>query len=336
MTASAEHAPAQPSVQRGRLPDFFIVGHAKCGTTALWEALRRHPQIYLPRIKEPWFFARDNPHPQQTRERSIAYTGKRTETMNEYLSLFAPARADQLIGEASTSYLWSPTAAERIAAAQPRARIIAILREPASFLRSLHLQLLSNNNESQKDFRKAIELEPLRREGREIPRYAFWPRTLMYSDRVRYVEQLRRYHAVFPREQVLVLIYDDFRADNEGTLGQVLRFLGVGETYPLAIADVNPTRRVRSVRLSHLTRVLKHGRGPVSGAINATVKRMLSRPARKAFLWPLQRRLVYGAPKPADEEFMLELRRRFKPEVEALSDYLGRDLVAHWGYDRLG
>jgi hypothetical protein len=141
---------------------------------------------------------------------------------------------------------------------------------------------------------------------------------------------------VFPREQVLVLIYDDFRADNERTVRQVLRFLGVDEDYPVAIADVNPTRRVRSVRLSHLTRVLKHGRGPVSGAINAAVTRVLSRETRKAFLWPLHRRVVFGAPKPADDEFMLELRRRFKPEVEALSDYLRRDLVAQWGYDRLG
>jgi hypothetical protein len=53
-------------------------------------------------------------------------------------------------------------------------------------------------------------------------------------------------------------------------------------------------------------------------------------------LWPLLGRVIYGAPKPADDEFMLELRKRFKPEVEALSDYLGRDLVAEWGYDRLG
>src|SRR5438270_8868768 len=113
-------------------------------------------------------------------------------------------------------------------------------------------------------------------------------------------------------------------------------FLGVDESYPVAIADLNPTRGVRSVRVGHLTHILKHGRGPVSGAINAAVKRVMSKDARKAFLWPLQRRLFYSPPKPADDEFMLELRKRFKPEVEALSDYLGRDLVAQWGYDSLG
>jgi hypothetical protein len=50
----------------------------------------------------------------------------------------------------------------------------------------------------------------------------------------------------------------------------------------------------------------------------------------------LWRRIVYTHAPPPDEEFMLELRRRLKPEVQALSEYLGRDLVALWGYDRIG
>src|SRR5256885_14863107 len=138
------HSPAA-----ARVPDFFIVGHAKSGTTALYEMLRQHPQIYMPDHKEPWFFARSNPHPQTEGERSIAFTGRRMETLEDYLALFAAAKADQLLGEASTSYLWSTTAAKAIADVQPTARIIAILREPASFLRSLHLQLLTNRHETE-------------------------------------------------------------------------------------------------------------------------------------------------------------------------------------------
>src|SRR5256884_5666903 len=105
----AETAPAA----RLRLPDFFIVGHAKSGTTALYEMLRRHPQIYMPESKEPWYFSRDNPQPQITSERSVAFTGRREVTFAEYLTLFADARAGQRIGEASTSYLWSTSAARR-------------------------------------------------------------------------------------------------------------------------------------------------------------------------------------------------------------------------------
>src|SRR5260221_4876184 len=156
MTASPDDAAASAGAGGGggdasaaRMPDFFIVGHAKCGTTALYEALRRHPQIFMPLNKEPWFFARENPHPQTSGERSIEYTGRRTETLEDYLANFAAARPDQLVGEGSTSYLWSPAAAAAIAKAQPNARIIAILREPADFLRSLHLQRLTDHIESE-------------------------------------------------------------------------------------------------------------------------------------------------------------------------------------------
>ena len=80
----------------------------------------------------------------------------------------------------------------------PDARIIAILREPASLLRSVHLQAVRNYDETERDFRKAIALEDSRRAGRNIPRLSQFPQVLMYSELIRYVEQLRRYHAVFP------------------------------------------------------------------------------------------------------------------------------------------
>src|SRR5207302_2683217 len=242
-----------------RVPDFFIVGHAKSGTTALYEMLRQHPQIYMPDHKEPWFFARSNPHPQTNGERSIAFTGKRMETMEDYLALFRNASPDQLVGEASTSYLWSTTAASRIAEVRPEARIIAIFREPASFLRSLHLQLLTNRHETEKDLRGAIALDDARREDRHIPKYSRWPQALIYSDRVRYAEQLRRYHAAFPREQVLVLIYDDFRRDNEGTVRTVLRFLEVDDAAPVEAIDANTSVSVRSVRLDAMIRAVRSG-----------------------------------------------------------------------------
>jgi hypothetical protein len=318
------------------MPDFFIVGHSKSGTTALYEMLRRHPQIFMPWRKEPMFFAR-NQQPPVNGEYADPFerTGKRFETLDEYLSLFTPARPDQLVGEGSTFYLWSPEAPARIADAQPGARIIAILREPASFLRSLHLQMMANHAEPEKDLRKALALEDARRQGREIPSHAYWPAALIYSDRVRYVEQLRRYHETFPKEQVLVLIYDDFRRDNEGTVRTVMRFLGVDETAPIEVMDANPTVRVRSVRFDNMLRSVLRGPGPVGRTVNAAVRALTTRRLRTAVLYPLRRRLTFGGPRPPDETLMIELRHRFKGEVEALSEYLDRDLVTLWGYDNL-
>jgi hypothetical protein len=339
MTTSLEAASTRPR-HAARFPDFYIVGHAKCGTTALYEMLRRHPQIYMPEYKrgagkEPWFFAQDNPQPQLNDERSIAFTGRRPVTLDGYLQLFAQAEPGQLVGEASTSYLWSRSAPARIAQARPDARIIAILREPASFLHSLHAQLVRNHHESQLDFRKALSLDQARREGREIPSYSYWPGALIYSDRVRYVEQLRRYHAAFGSEQVLVLIYDDFRRDNEGTLRAVFRFLGVDEEVHVEPAEVNPSVGVRSVWLDNRARALKAGRGPAFAMAKALIKGATPWRLRHELLYPLRNRIVYRKPRAVDEQLMNELRRGFKPEVAALSEYLGRDLVKLWGYDRI-
>ncbi len=273
-----------------------------------------HPEIFMPKNKEPWYFARSNPHPQTRRsERSIEYTGKRRESLAEYLTNFTDARAGQLIGEGSTSYLWSKTAAAAIAAVRPDARIIAILREPADFLRSLHLQRLAEHSESETDFARALALEDERRAGRKIPKYAFWPQTIMYSDHVRYVEQLRRYDAVFPREQILVLIYEDYRRENDATLRRVLSFLDVDEEYSLSVPEANITRRrVRSSRVHTVRRVLSQGRGPVSGAIRSAIK-TLPPEVRKRVMWPAADRILYARPRPVDESLMTEIRRRFKP-----------------------
>jgi hypothetical protein len=174
-----------------RVPDFFIVGHPKSGTTALWDMLKGHPQIYTPANKEPYFLA-DELHPPAATPRSFGHTPG---NMDEYLSLFAPAQPEQRTGEASAPYLWSRTAAARIAEVQPDARVIAILREPASFLYSLHLQFVQIYIEPETDMRKAMALEESRRAGKELPANLLWgPQGTLYSEYVRYVEQLRRYH----------------------------------------------------------------------------------------------------------------------------------------------
>lgn len=306
---------------RRRVPDFFIVGHPKCGTTALYEALKHHPQIYLPDVKEPNFFSAE----WQTSDGP-------PETFGDYLSLFDAAKPEQRIGEASVFYLASRNAARAIADVQPDARIIAILREPASFLRSLHLQFVQSDIETESNFRNALALENARRQGRDVPRFAWnWRQRLLYSDHIRYVEQLRRYHALFPPEQLMVLIYDDFRRDNAATLRSVLRFLDVDDTSPLEMTEINPTVRVRLRYLNHVIYNIHAREGPVWRTLRERVRPLIPRRARsRAF-----KMIMLGAPRPPDEEFMLELRRHFKPEVVALSGYLDRDLVRLWGYDSI-
>ena len=324
-------AQAQASGSK-RIPDFFIVGHPKCGTTALWDMLKGHPQIYTPPNKEPYFFA-DELHPPLATPRSF---GRTPGTLEEYLTLFEPALAEQRTGEASAPYLWSRTAAGRIAEVQPEARIIAILREPSSFLYSLHLQFVQIYIEPETDMRKALALEDSRREGKNLPEHAFWgPQGTLYSDYVRYVEQLLRYQTLFGSEQMLVLVYDDYRKDNEAVVREVQRFLAVDDSYPLNVKESNPTVQVRSQRLHSIIHAVASGSGPLPRAMQGLASTAGSRLISRQRAIEIRNRMLFTAPSAPDQQLMLELRRRFRPEVVALSEHLGRDLVTLWGYDDL-
>ena len=306
-------------LQRGRVPDFFIVGQHKSGTTALYEMLRRHPQIFMPDLKEPRFFASDL-RPLMGSDAALPAT------FEDYTALFESAAEGQRVGEASPSYLRSRVAAARISDVNPDARIIAILREPASLVRSLHLQLLKEHVETETDLRKAVACEQRMRGGLPVRRY---------SDHVDYVEQLRRYRATFPAEQLLILIYDDFRLDNAATIRTVLRFLDVDSAAATLSVEANPSVRIRARRLDGLVRALYSGDGAAARAARDTLRTLLPKRLRGEPLAAMRRRVLYGRPAEADEDVMRELRVRFKGEVVALSEYLGRDLVNEWGYDRV-
>ncbi|MHB8235468.1 MAG: sulfotransferase family protein [Solirubrobacteraceae bacterium] len=319
----------RPASFVGTIPDFFVVGHPKCGTTALHQMLKTHPDVYMPDRKEPWFFAEElheatPPRPEGT-PRNLA----------EYAEWFEGAGPGQTVGEATAYYLWSKTAAANIAQVNPDARIVAILREPASFLRSLHLQLLEVYTEVEPDLGRAMKLEAQRREGRSIPRYTYFPSMLLYSEFVRYAEQLKRFYAVFPADQIKVLIYDDFRADNAQTVREVRRFLGVDDSGPVLELEANPTVRPRSQVLNELVHAVGVGRGPVSHAVKETIKAVTPTGPRRRAMQTLKRRAVFGPAPAPDERVMHELRIRYKDEVVAASECLGRDLVELWGYERL-
>jgi len=151
--------------------------------------LKDHPEIFMPASKEPWLFAeelhwRTPPRPEGT-----------PRTLPEYAEWFTAARPGQRVGDGTAYYLWSKTAAANIAKVNPAARIVAILREPASFLHSLHLQLLEVYTEVEPDLGRAMELEAERSEGRSVPHYTYFPQMLLYSEFVRYAAQLQRFYA---------------------------------------------------------------------------------------------------------------------------------------------
>jgi Sulfotransferase domain len=328
--ARAVAAPPGAGAAMARTPDFFIVGHQKCGTTALYMMLGQHPEIFMPDIKEPWYFGRE------LRSRFAKPSNRsRPNTLDDYLELFADAEPGQIAGEASPQYIRSASAAREIAALRRDARIVVILREPTAFLRSLHLQMVVTHDEDEPDFAKALALEQLRRAGERIPTRTNTPQTLLYSDHVRYTEQLERLHESFPAEQVLVLIYEDFRRDNAATVARVLEFLGVDAGFEPEPVETRKLEDIRSMRLHRLRRAIRQaGLNPAKrGRLVRTVDAIAPKPLDSRSIAKAFRQVAYRAQRPPDEKLILELRRRFKPEVVSISERLDRDLVALWGYE---
>lgn len=196
------------------LPNFLILGAQKAGTTALYAYLRWHPEITGPSFKEVSFFDRHYAH------------GERW-----YRAHF-PARRAAAVGEASPSYLFHPLAPERVAQLLPDVRLIALLRNPVDRAFS-HYQHEAALGREPLSFEEAVDREGERMRG-EVERmlrdssyfsYPWWNHT--YLGRGLYADQLERWFAAFPREQLLVLLTDELAQDAAGTYRRVLEFLGV-------------------------------------------------------------------------------------------------------------
>ncbi|MDX1419443.1 MAG: sulfotransferase [Rubricoccaceae bacterium] len=319
-------------------PSFFIAGHSKSGTTALARFLGQHPALFLCSPKEPNYFCPSfwRVKPTDRRTEGAPRSAFEGWTEAEYLALFDGAAPGQRCGEASAAYLYSDEAAERIHAFDPEARIIMIFREPVSFLRSYHLQLLKNaaaEGETVRDLGEAIRLEPARRRGEHLPEGCRLPEFLYYTtDRLAYDVHYDRFAAVFPEEQILALLYDDFRSDNAGTVRRVFSFLGVDPAFEPAFGEHNMGgRSLRSRRAQAWMHQLTMGRGPL-GRVKPLVKALVPPALRRRATRAGYERFVYDEAPPVDPAVAAHIRAAARPHVEALGERLGRDLIAEWGY----
>ena len=291
-----------------RKPDFFIVGAPKCGTTALHSALSTHPEVFLPKNKEPHFFGRD----------LTIGDGWCIRDEQKYLSLFEESGDAQRAGEASPWYLFSSSAAEEIHAFHPEAQILILLRDPVDLIHSVHLQHLNTANEDILDLADALEAEPERLRGERLPPRAPFPDCLAYRSIARLSLQVERYLETFGEERVKVLLLDDLRRDEQAFLREVCSFLGVSEDVELTMGRRNPSRDLSSVdlmlkRLHYRTRML-------SG-----LQRKLPKAAKSLYrgavrLFPAKRKVGISP------ELRAELSEEFSGEVARLSALIQRDL----------
>ena len=229
------------------LPDFFVIGAPKAGTTALHAALDRHPQLFMSPVKEPKFFLSDGPPPQGGGPGDAHSYREWIWRPADYERLFDQAPPWALRGESTPLYLSDPEAILRIHRALPGARLIVILRDPVDRAYSNWAHLWADGLETIGDFVTACGEEARRKEAGWAP---FW----RYLETGLYGSQLQHLYSVFSREQVHVIRYKALVDDPGATLDDVCRFLGV-EVGLLAEA---PARNVGGyVASSRSTRALR-------------------------------------------------------------------------------
>ncbi|MFK8036072.1 MAG: sulfotransferase [Hyphomicrobiales bacterium] len=227
------------------LVNFFIVGAPKCGSTSLFHALSRHPEITFGRAKEPHAF--------------IGGLNLRGSTSIEaYCALYDFDPLFKVFGDASIMHLYSPDAAQNIAKYNPNAKILIMLREPEDFVVSYHHEQVYNGIESNLTLRVCWDLCEERREGRNVPAHCPDKRLLDYAEVARFDVQVERFLQVFDEDQIRVGFLSDIRLRPDVFMERLLDFLNVAPAPDITLEQLASakTHKRRSVR--NVVMVLSH------------------------------------------------------------------------------
>lgn len=264
-----------------KIPNLFIVGAAKSGTTALWHYLKQHPQILMTDSpKEPSFFSDFGKY--------IFSTNIKT-----YLKLFDTQKKNRLwFGDASTAYLTDPTSSRKIFEYNNNAKIIAILRNPVDRAYSLYNFMAMSGLEYAKSFEKALKLENSRI-STKIPNW-FEPHNkwnYLYFNSGLYSAQIERYLRLF-KDKVLVIKYDDFAKSPVNTLQQVCTFLKI-KNHPIILDKHNVTQNFHSAEVQFISRECEMPYNDKTKTINP-IKHLDRKEYTKKYLSTLLKLLVSG------------------------------------------
>jgi hypothetical protein len=275
------------------MPNLFVIGAAKCGTTSLHYYLDLHPEISMSRIKEPRFFA----CPEGTREER-AITDR-----DLYLALFEAGK--KIRGEASPAYSQHPAVSGvpgRIAMESPDAKFIYLVRDPIERIESQLRMLAALDTYESLRYGRPVDALPV--DG--------------LVDASRYMSQIRQYLEVFRAESILVLDSERLARDRRESLAETFRFLGVDTRFEDSEFDhrVNQGDALRALP-APLDRL------PGSAPIRKVKSALGARRVRRIRWWISLR---FGSPvQPISLSSRLreELKCELRPEIEDLREFTG-------------
>jgi len=310
------------------LPNFFIVGAPKAGTTSLYRYLDQHPQVYMSPIKEPCYFASEirpenfsealQPMVRRGLKDLDAYLAgpmleKRPGALGldweSYLKLFRNVKDEKAIGEASVVYLWSRTAARNIFSKIPDARILMVLRNPVETAFSHYLHSVTSGI-VRCSFREQIQSDLRHQGGKFEKAYPILEFGLYY-------EQVKRYLDLFPKANIRIYLYEQYRAQPAQMMADILRFLNVDWTLAVDMSEeYNAPRIPRHIAIGYFLKKLGLWQLAKKLAPEAVLPRL------RALVFRPRKLLVMD---PGDRRYLIDY---YREDVQKLSGLLDRDLRA--------
>lgn len=284
------------------MPTFLVLGAEKAGTTALHRLLRKHPKVYVA-PKEPEFFSFEWNN----------IRGRDVTTLEGYQALFQGVTNKIALGDVSTTYLPSPSAAEKIKQYIPNARLVAILRHPAE-------RAFSRYWMSVKYYPERLPYSP--------DKFLFFFHNQTYNppwadirSRGFYYKHLKRYYDLFPVGQIRVFLYEEFKKDSKKFLSQLLEFIGVDSTFIPKNQHFATSGQVRS---QFVNRIIK-------AKLNSIIKRYIPHNliARGSSLKACMDKLNTISPPKLDIQTRKQLVDYYRDDILKLQDLLDQDL-SHW------
>ena len=288
-------------MERRILPNFFIVGAAKAGTTSLHHYLKQHPKIFMSPLKEPHYFA------------NLSNCRRKIRVVNdweEYISLFRGAKDHIAVGESSVSYLCHKGAARNIIQTIPNAKIIVILRNPIDRIFSHYLMDMREGKvDPDLSFKDLIMKDYLAQKEKK------WCEKSMFVECGMYCSQVKEYLDTFGKKNLMILFYEDMIENSYSFFAEMFHFLGVdmnfqpdqGRKYNTFSVPRNPFFKI--VYTSSTVRNI--GRRILPEKRKAIVEKLLLRKSDKPSL------------SRDDRNFLKEL---YMDDIMELQDVIERDL----------
>lgn len=292
--------------------NFLIVGAARSGSTSLYDYLNQHPDIFMPAMKEPHYFSG---------------TSQIVQSDEDYLALFQELNGEKMVGEASTSYLVVPETAQKIFHSLGKIKIIILLRNPANrAFSNWHLAHLHKKRETL-SFEEALDKEAERYKNRN--NLFYWP-GVMYFRSGLYFEQVKRYLDTFGKENVKILIFEEFIEQPAEWTKAVYQFLGVDPTFTPQFVQNNAAHQPKNPGLYNFLTTppsfMIRFYNSLPKAIKNLVYNFLSK-LHRSNRKPIQNK------QGINPETYRTLMEKYLPDIKKLEDLLARDLSIWYASD---